>query len=430
MIPTINFLKSSGFKRYFRNTLWLFLTVGLRLFTGFFVGLWLARYLGPEEYGTYNYVISIISIFITVAMFGTPEYLVKSILESKDKSLVILKDGFNLRAILSSILFALLVLYAYLFENNDIIRSYLLASSFALFFQTFEVVDSFFRANVQVRNSSISRMSQLLLSALLKIVLILYGANLKWFYIVFVFDAVFYAVLIMAAYLKNNVNFLKVKRSLLHIREVALGSFPLMIIAVASLMLARFDLVLIGKILGQSEVGFYSAASKIIEIGSLFSALVPLSLYPAILNSRQTNYEVYMTRMGMLNRFLVWAGILLSIIVYSFAGSLITLLFGERYSPSIEVIKILSLNITFLSFYQVSFRWYLSNNLQQFLMYKTLGAVVLSVLLNLLLIPRYGVKGAAITSVTISFFANFLFEAFFKKTRECFKINTSFLFLN
>lgn len=419
-------LKKSGFQRYFRNTLWLFLTYGLRLFTGFFVGLWLARYLGPEDYGIYNYVISFTTILITVAQFGTTEILIKKILNTPEHVGKTLKAGFDLRMLLSIGLFFIFLGYSTLFEEGST-RHFLYVSMFAIFFQPFEVVDSFFRAKVLAQKSSIGRMSQLILSSILKIVLIIYKAPLIWFYLVFIFDAIFYAVMIMTSYWKENENFLMCRATRDSIKEISKESFPLMIIAVTSLMLARFDQVLIGKLLTKSDVGFYSAASKTVEIGSLFSVLISLSLYPAILNARKSSQEVYQRRMAMLNRFLVGGGLLLSLAVFFFAKPIIAILFGDQYQISHEVLSILSFNILFISFYQVSYRWYLSENLQHLMMVKTLIAVIFNILLNVFLIKKVGIKGAAYGSVVTSFIFHFLYESFSNKTRECFKINTSFL---
>lgn len=416
-----------GFAKYFKNTIWLFLTYGLRLFTGFFVGLWLARYLGPEDYGIYNYVISLTTIFITIATFGTTEILVKKILHSTEDSQVALKSGFDLRLFLSLALFLVLGIYAYLFEESREIQVFILISAFALFFQPFEVVDSFFRAKVQVQKSSLGRMAQLTISSLLKIALIIYRSPLQWFYFVFVFDAIFYASIVLLAYLKENKNFLSRHFSKSLMKEIGNESFPLMIVAVSSLMLSRFDQVMIGKILTKVDVGFYSAASKTIEIGTLFSVLVSMSLYPAILNSKKTDHANYLKRMAMLNRLLVWGGITLTGIVFFYSELVIRILFGEKYLSSQQVLKLLSLNIMFISFYQVSYRWYLSENLQKLMMYKVLAAVMVNVGLNFLLIPRYGIMGAAYGSVTTSLIFHFFFEALFKQTRECFRINTSFL---
>lgn len=422
-------LKNTGFKKYFRNTMWLFLTYGLRLFTGFFVGLWLARYLGPEDYGIYNYVISFTTIIITISQFGTTEILIKKILDLPETTASSLKAGFDLRMLLSFGLFALFMLYIFLFEE-DRTRSYLCISIVAIFFQPFEVVDSFFRAKVMSQKSSIGRMSQLAISSLLKIALIIYKAPLIWFYLVFVFDGIFYAAMVMSAYLKENENFLSFKASISTIKEIVRESFPLMVIAVTTLMLARFDLVLIGKLLTKVDVGLYSAASKTIEIGSLFSVIVSLSLYPAILNARKSNREVYEKRMATLNNFLVAGGMVLSLCVFFLAKPLIVVLFGNNFGPSQEILQILSFNILFVSFYQVSYRWYLSENLQHLMMIKTLIAVIFNISLNIILIQNLGIKGAAYGSLVTSFIFHFLYEAFSRRTRECFRINTSFLRLS
>ncbi len=426
MISTKDLFTKHGFNKYFKNTVWLFLTYGLRLFTGFFVGLWHARYLGPRDYGVYNYVISLTSIFLTIATFGTTEIIVKKILE-KNEAHVGLKSGFDLRLALSLLLFLLLGCYAYFFEPSREVQFYILISSFALFFLPFEVVDSFFRAKVQAQKSSIGRMLQLIISALAKILLIVYEAPLTWFYFVFVFDAVFYSTLIMISFLKENQSFFSVKIPLNKVVELAKESFPLMVIAVSSLMLARFDQVIIGKLLTKLDVGLYSAASKTIEIATLFAVLVSLSLYPAILNAKKSSTEIYLKRMAMLNRLLVAGGAVLTAIFFFGADLIIQILFGEKFTASADILRILSFNILFISFYQVSYRWYLSENLQSLMMYKTLSAVVTNIVLNFVLIPRLGIMGAALGSIATSLIFHFFFEAFFKRTKECFKINTSFI---
>lgn len=427
MIDAKNLFTKHGFKKYLKNTLWMFLTYGLRLFTGFFVGLWLARYLGPEEYGIYNYVISLTTIFITLATFGTTEIIVKKILDSSHDPSENLKSGFDLRLLLSFVLFILLGGYAWVFEPSRDIQFYILISSFALFFQPFEVVDSFFRAKVQVQKSSIGRMAQLSVSALAKIILIVYQAPLKWFYFVFVCDAIFYAALILISFLKDNKCFFSRPFSRKLVKELARESYPLTIIAVSSLMLARFDQVMIGKLLNKTEVGFYAAASKTIEIATLFSVLVSLSLYPAILNAKKNSMEIYLKRMAMLNRLLVGGGIVLSALVFVFAEPIIQILFGQQFTASSQILSVLSFNILFISFYQVSYRWYLSENLQDLMMYKVLSAVIFNIVANYFLIKEFGILGAAIGSVATSLIFHFFFEAFFKRTKECFRINTSFL---
>lgn len=420
-------ISKSGFNKYLKNTLWLFMTYGVRLFTGFFVGLWLARYLGPTEYGIYNYVISLTSIFITIATFGTTEIIVKKLLSDPAESNVNLKSGFDLRMLLSLILYIILGAYAYFFEKNSDVQMFIFISSTAIFFQPFEVVESFFRARVLARKSSISRMVQLCISAIGRILLIVYRAPLTWFYLLFVFDSIFYAMLMLWSYLKENPNFLNVRASSALTKEIFKESFPLMIIAVTTLMLARFDLVIIGKLLDQKEVGLYSAASKTIEIGTLFAVIVCLSLYPAILNSKKTDPAIYAKRMAMLNRLLTAGGGGLTALVFAFAEPITLLLFGNEFVQSANILRILSFNILFVSFGQVSFRWYLSENLQTLMMYKTILAVVFNIVLNFLLIPRMGILGSAFGSILTSLIFHFLFEGFFARTRECFKINTSFL---
>ena len=54
MIDKIISLKNhQGFMKYFKNTSWLFFEKILRMFVGLFIGIWVARYLGPERFGLF-----------------------------------------------------------------------------------------------------------------------------------------------------------------------------------------------------------------------------------------------------------------------------------------------------------------------------------------------------------------------------------------
>ncbi|MFZ2979126.1 MAG: oligosaccharide flippase family protein, partial [Candidatus Magasanikiibacteriota bacterium] len=60
----------SGFQRYFKNTSWLFFSRIFILVLAFFISAYVARYLGPEEYGILNYIISFVGLFSFIPNLG------------------------------------------------------------------------------------------------------------------------------------------------------------------------------------------------------------------------------------------------------------------------------------------------------------------------------------------------------------------------
>ena len=68
MIEKIKFLFAhKNFMKYFKNTSWLFVEKILRMIVALFIGVWVARYLGPEQFGLLSYAQSFVALFAVIA---------------------------------------------------------------------------------------------------------------------------------------------------------------------------------------------------------------------------------------------------------------------------------------------------------------------------------------------------------------------------
>ena len=96
-----NFLTSQGFRKYFANTSWLLGERVLRMAISLFVGIYVARYLGPERFGLLSYANSFVGIFLALATLGLDDVVVREIVktpELREKLLgtsFFLNDGFQ-----------------------------------------------------------------------------------------------------------------------------------------------------------------------------------------------------------------------------------------------------------------------------------------------------------------------------------------------
>ena len=90
----INYLKDNlellknhiGFLKYFKNTSWLFFEHILRMTLGLFIGVWVARYLGPNQFGLFSYVqalVAMASIFATLTLFFRTDFSKNFVVISK-----------------------------------------------------------------------------------------------------------------------------------------------------------------------------------------------------------------------------------------------------------------------------------------------------------------------------------------------------------
>ncbi|MCF6201761.1 MAG: oligosaccharide flippase family protein, partial [Hydrogenimonas sp.] len=190
MFEKLNSLKShQGFMRYFKNTSWLFAEKVLRMIVGLFVGVWVARYLGPEQYGLLSYAQSFVGLFAAIATLGLDGIVVRELVKHPEKESELIGTAFGLK-IVGAFAVLLLLGIAIHFTSNDHntnLLVFIIAS--AVIFQSFNVIDIYFQAKVMSRYAVYANLFALLLSSMAKIVLILYEAPLIAFAWVVLFDS-------------------------------------------------------------------------------------------------------------------------------------------------------------------------------------------------------------------------------------------------
>ena len=114
--------------------------------------------------------------------------------------------------------------------------------------------------------------------------------------------------------------------------------------------------------------------------------------------------------------------------IYLFSEFFILYLFGNQYADSITVLKILALNSIFMSIHLVGSKWYFIEGLGKLALIRNILGIMINIYFNYLMIPKYGLKGAAISSLFAIIFIGYIFDIFNKKTIIQFKLKTSGMF--
>jgi len=197
-------IHSSGFKRYFANTSWLMGHRVLTMVVALFVGVYVARYLGPERFGLLSYAGSFVGLFTALATLGLDGIMVRELVKSPERRDELLGTAFWLKAG-GAILMWIGIVAAIPFTNNDTQTNILIIIiAFAVIFQAFNVIDFNYQAEVKSKYVVYIQLIQLAVSSITKLIFIWISAPLVWFACVFLLDAVVHAVGFTAMYLKNT----------------------------------------------------------------------------------------------------------------------------------------------------------------------------------------------------------------------------------
>ncbi len=415
------FLNHQGIRRYGANTLWLFAEQVLRMVAGFLVGVWVARYLGPEKFGLFSYALAFVSLFQGIAKLGLDEIVVRDLVREPEKRNVYLGTSFWLKllgGVITFLIIAIILFIQSIFTSNFFSETniYILIIAFGIIFQSFEVIDFYYQATVQAKYISIRRIIQLIFSSIIKICLVLIGADLIWFVLVSLFDIISLSIMGWLIYrsqgLPNFVRYFDIGIG----KKLLRDSLPLLLSSIAISIYMRIDQVMIKNMLGDREVGLYSAAMRLVEVWYFIPMIITQSVFPAIV-SRYNDKQEFYRRLVILSAVMGYLGLFLSIILSLSSYFIIKILYGEKFLDSASVLSILSF-IIFISFWMSGVSRRQAIDMQKFALFATILSAISNIILNLIFIPLYGVEGAAIVSVLNQFIAGSFLAFFHPKVRE------------
>ena len=161
-----------GFRRYLANTSWMFAEQMLRMVAGLLVGIWVARHLGPAQFGVFSYVIAFTALFGSLAKLGLDSIVVRDLVREPTLRDSYLGTAFWLKLVGALFMLGTIGIVVKLTSSDAITKLYIFIIASGTIFQSFEVVDFYFQSKVLSKFVSICKLIQLLISSILKLYLI------------------------------------------------------------------------------------------------------------------------------------------------------------------------------------------------------------------------------------------------------------------
>ncbi|RKZ36637.1 MAG: flippase, partial [Gammaproteobacteria bacterium] len=319
---------SPGFKKYFANTSWLMAERVLRMVVALFVGVYVARYLGPERFGLLSYANSFVGLFIALATLGLDGIVVRELVKTPARRDELLGTAFGLK-IVGVILMWLVIITAVPLTENDVQTNSLIAIiAFAAIFQAFNVIDFNYQAEVKSKYVVHAQLVQLTISSITKLVLIAINASLIWFAWVYCLDAVVFAIGLSVMYLRKSGKLWCWQWKWQVAKELLKDSWPLILSGMVISIYMKIDQVMIKEMLGAEEVGLYAAAVRLSEAWYFIPMAITSSVFPAIINAKKQSQELYYKRLQKLYDLMVWMAVAIAIPTTFLAPWVMKLLYG------------------------------------------------------------------------------------------------------
>ena len=409
-------LKLLNKKKFKINLSWLLFDKLFRASANIFLTVFLARHLGPDNFGILNYLLAILFLFVSISSLGVNPVLVNEIVKKRRNSMPSLINSYYLRFLISLISYFLFLLIIYILNNNIIYHNYSLILGVIIILKSCEVLFSFFEAKSFSKYIVISQSVGFFISASMILFIVINAIDNIYIYYALVLDLVIVFILINVFYFINFKNHFY-KFNFIIIKRLISKSLPVLISTLSILLYMRIDQIMIKEMLNEYQLGIYSVSVRYIEIFHFIPKIIMISILPVILTSR--NY--YVKLLGI-NSVMNKISLILIIFIFLSSDIVIPLIFSDTYIESINITKILSFSIFFVFLGVVNEHWYVTKNLQKFYaLYVSFGAL-LNIILNYILISNFGLKGAAYATVFTYLIIIFFLDYFNKHTREVLKI--------
>ncbi len=429
MLARLKSLKNhQGFMKYFKNTSWFFAEKVLKIISELFIGIWIARYLGPEHFGLLSYAQSYAGLFMVIATLGLNTVIVRELVKDERKRDLLLGTAFILQLLGAILVIVILSLTIKLTSNDSFTNILIFIIAFSTFFKSFNVIDFYFQSKVLSKFTVYANMILLLISSIIKILLILNEASLIYFAYIILFESFILAIGFIYFYTKNNISIFNWKFDKKLAISLLKDSWPLILSGIVITVYMKIDQVMIQSMLGSESVGQYAAAVRLSEAWYFIPMIIASSLFPAIINAKSISKELYYTRLQKLYDLMVWMGIAIAIPMTFLSNWIIELLYGNEYNLAGDVLMLHIWAGVFV-FLGVAFSKYLiAENQTKKAFYRTTLGAIINIILNYLLIPIYGINGAAIATIIGQISANYLYDIFDKDLQQQLKMKTMCFF--
>lgn len=417
------FKSRSGLRAIIANTGWLFADRILRMGASLIVGVWVARYLGVQQYGLFNYALAFVSLFSPIFTLGLDDVVVRHLVRQSSNKDEILGTTFWLKLLggIASVLLAVGTIF--FLGEHEALKIWLVAIlAMAGIFRAADTIELWFQSQVQSKYTVIAKNTAFLLNSAIKIALILTKAPLLAFAWITLAEFAMSAIGLLIVYQVKGSSLWLWRWSFSAAKTLMKESLPLVFSGFAILIFMKIDQVMLGQMVGNSEVGIYSAAVRVSEIWYFIPGAIVSSVAPSIYTVKEKSESLYYQRIGQLLSLMTCISLAIALPMSFLSDKIIMVMFGSGYAEAGAILAVHIWTSLFVFMGLATSPWFIAEGLNHVSLGKTLFGAILNIILNLLLIPKYAGLGAAIATIISQAAAAFLCNAFDSRTQKIFKI--------
>lgn len=407
-----------------RGLSWIFLEKISRMGITLIMMGWVARYLKTHDLGVLQYSLSYLALWGFLSLPGLDAWVIKKIIHAPEKQPEIFAAVLFLKilgAVLIGIGITLTVFFTNWVPRETRFLVMMLAFSGVANFCSF--ADLWFQSELSFGKSSVSKQIGLYAGHFSRCILILVNASVNVFFVPVWVENVFTSLAQGGLFFRKSKRSIRWREIRKEASELIFEGWPLIVISGLVLFYSKVDSIILARSAGFVSVGEYACAQRLLEMVntlpmSVSAVMVPLTSHIFKDNQgKNKNQEEH-----ELSKWLGWVHFVslpVTIFTLAMAPFLIRIIFGNDYSESVVLFRILVLGLPPVFFSVIRHSWLISQELQGDALKFEIIVALLVVMLNLFLVPRYGAIGSAIATVCSIYLSNILACIWIPSFKKC-----------
>lgn len=398
----------------FKNTFWIGLGEVVSKFLKLALIIYVARVLGATEYGKFTFAMAFVSLFVVFSNLGLPQIVTREFSREKEKEKEFFSI-FSLKILLGLGTLILILVGSFLITSDPNIRKVIwILAIFSSIGNFSEIIYAFFQARQRMEYESWSRILEALIVTGVGFFVILKFPsviNLSYSYLF----SVLIGLIFVLALFHFKIFHLKIFWRRTIWKKFLRMSWPLALASLFGMVCVYIDSAMMGYQDQITETGWYNAAYKIIIPTTVLMGIIATSFYPVLSKffkeskeKVQRIWNYYTESMIMLALPLMAGGFIL-------APKIIEFTYGQSFTPSILAFQILLIMAGTVYFSRPLMLALIASGQQKKFFWITFSGALVNIILNLILIPKFSLYGAAVSTVITYLLIFFLLLGFTSK---------------
>lgn len=412
----LEFFRKIRNNRFIGNTNWLIFQNIYSMGLSLVVGALSARYLGPSNYGLIGYGASLVNLFTAISQLGIDNVLINEMMKHPEEKGRVMGTALCMRVFSAIVSFICAMVLVVLIEPGNYVLWFITGiQAFAIALRAYELLNEWFLSEMKSKYYVLANICGQTVVGIWKIVLLILQASVVWFAASTTVQALVCGTIVITIFLMTR-DF-KLGFCWQYAKDIFQRSKHYVFAGIAISLYTQMDKVMLGRMMGQREVGIYTAAMTIAMLWEFIPTAIFNSSRTMILEAKLRDEREYQDKLKLLFFGISVLGILVGIFFQIFGKLAVLILYGRDYMDAVGVLKLLIWSTSFAMIGLARNVWSVAEDKNEYSKYYPICGAVCNLIFNAAAIPVLGVFGAALGTLLAQVVVALVAPLFWKQTR-------------